>query len=523
MAVVATAGHVDHGKSTLVRLLTGTEPDRLAQERERGLTIDLGYAWTDLDGVHLSLVDVPGHERFAANMLAGLGPVAGVMFVVAADAGWARQSEEHARAVVALGLRQVLLVVTRCDLVEPATARAVQQDATGRLAALGLSAREAVRVSGRTGEGLPGLRAALRRLALAVAAADPATPVRLWLDRAFTVRGVGTVATGTLTAGTLRVEDELLLRGTRVRVRGLHSSDRAVDEVRGPARVAVNLRGVSLGDVARGDALLDPRLPAPAAVVDVTTHEPWLPGGIPRRSPGSTAAPPDSTAAPLDTTAAPPGSTAAATPGITAASPATYVTGRPFPRQLVLHVGTAAVTVHVHVLPDGRVRLRLRTPLPLAIGDRGVLRDPGLHEVRAGIEVVGLDPPRRRTSRSRLPVAVDQEAPGPELPRGKLVAWLAEQPLVPPTRAQLEDWGITAHLLARAERTGQVTRVGGLVLAGDAVHRATETVRGLDQPFRPGDVATALPTSRRVAIALLERLDTAMVTRRLPDGSRMVR
>src|SRR6476620_9416664 len=122
MAVVATAGHVDHGKSTLVRLLTGTEPDRWAEERDRGLTIDLGYAWTDLDGVHLSLVDVPGHERFAANMLAGLGPVAGVMFVVAADEGWARQSEEHARAVAALGLREVLLVVTRCDLVDESRA-----------------------------------------------------------------------------------------------------------------------------------------------------------------------------------------------------------------------------------------------------------------------------------------------------------------------------------------------------------------------------------------------------------------
>ena len=180
MAVVATAGHVDHGKSTLVRLLTGTEPDRWAQERARGLTIDLGYAWTDLDGVHLSLVDVPGHERFAANMLAGLGPVAGVMFVVAADAGWARQSEEHARAIAALGLREVLLVITRCDLVEPATARAVTVDAADHLGALGLSAREAVRVSGRSGEGLPGLRAALRRLALTLdpagATADAADP-----------------------------------------------------------------------------------------------------------------------------------------------------------------------------------------------------------------------------------------------------------------------------------------------------------------------------------------------------------
>ena len=506
MAVVATAGHVDHGKSTLVRLLTGTEPDRWAQERARGLTIDLGYAWTDLDGVHLSLVDVPGHERFAANMLAGLGPVAGVMFVVAADAGWARQSQEHARAIAALGLREVLLVVTRCDLVDPTTAVAVGQDAADRLGALGLSARETSRVSGRTGEGLPGLRAALRRLCLAVAAADPCTPVRLWLDRAFAVRGAGTVVTGTLSAGTLRVEDELVLRGTRVRVRGLHSSDHAVAEVRGPARVAVNLRGVRLDHVARGDVLLDPRLPAAAAVVDVTIHQPWL-RDLPGRPPGSTAAP-----------------HAAGTPAPHAArSSAPHSSPRPLARQLVLHIGTAAVTVHVHVLPDGRVRLRPLTALPLALGDRGVLRDPGRHEVRAGVEVVGLDPVPRRTSgrpRRTTVTAGQFERDGP---LGRLDDWWADRPLVPPTRGQLEAWGFTAHLLAGAEHAGQVTRVGGLVLAGDAVQRAAEVVVRLDQPFRPGEVAAALQTSRRVAIALLERLDATMVTRRLPDGTRVVR
>ncbi|KQU68243.1 selenocysteine-specific translation elongation factor [Phycicoccus sp. Root101] len=482
MAVVATAGHVDHGKSTLVRLLTGTEPDRWAEERDRGLTIDLGYAWTDLDGVHLSLVDVPGHERFAANMLAGLGAVAGVMFVVAADEGWARQSEEHARAVAALGLREVLLVVTRCDLVDESRALRSARAAVEHLAALGLAAREFVLVSGRTGAGLPGLREALRRLAVAVGDADPEAPVRLWLDRAFTVRGVGTVVTGTLTAGTVQVEDELLLRGEVVRVRGVQTSDRPVDRVAAPARVALNLRAVPLDGVARGDVLLDPRLPGPAAVVDVTTYEPWPRGAIPRS----------------------------------------------WPRQLVLHVGTAAVGVHVHAMADGRLRLRPATALPLALGDRGVLRDPGLHEVRAGVEVVALDPPRRRQRPTVTRQGAADEpgtAPtnGDDGPLATLGSWLAVHPLDPPTREQLGSWGVTAHVLAGAERAGQVTRLCGLVLAGDAVARATDAIQGLAEPFRPGDAAAALQTSRRVVIALLERLDSLMVTRRLPDGTRVVR
>src|SRR4051794_32507328 len=158
MYVVATAGHVDHGKSTLVRLLTGQEPDRWAEERRRGLTIDLGYAWTDLDGRRVSLVDVPGHQHFTGNMLAGLGPIEAVMFVVAADDGWSAQSREHARAVAALGIEHVLLVVTRCDLADGAPARRQSLD---QLEALGVRVRESVLVSGATGAGLPELRSAL--------------------------------------------------------------------------------------------------------------------------------------------------------------------------------------------------------------------------------------------------------------------------------------------------------------------------------------------------------------------------
>ena len=170
MYVVATAGHVDHGKSTLVRALTGMEPDRWAEERRRGMTIDLGYAWMTLpSGERLAFVDVPGHERFVPNMLAGLGPVPAVLFVVAADGGWMPQSAEHLAAVDALGVRHGLLVVTRADLADPGPAT---RQAVAEIGKTTLGAVEAVAVSAATGAGLPELREALARLAAVLAAAS---------------------------------------------------------------------------------------------------------------------------------------------------------------------------------------------------------------------------------------------------------------------------------------------------------------------------------------------------------------
>jgi selenocysteine-specific elongation factor len=478
MAVVATAGHVDHGKSTLVRLLTGMEPDRWAAERERGLTIDLGYAWTDLEGRRLSLVDVPGHEHFTGNMLAGLGPVGAVMFVVAADDGWCPQSQEHARAIAALGIAHVLLVVTRCDLVDGARAEA---QARQRFAELGVPVADCVHVSGRTGDGLPALRTALAQLA-AQSAPEPAAPepvpepgvappVRLWLDRSFSVRGAGTVVTGTLSSGTLRVGDVLVLRDRRVAVRGLQTCGEQVEVVTGPSRVAVNLRGVATTDVSRGDALLAASWPPATGLVDVRGLDP----------------------------------------------------DQRLPRTLTLHVGTAALPVRTQRLGDGLVRLRLDRTVPLLPGDRAVLRDPGLHEVLAGIEVAVVDPPTRRDRRrDAAPVR-----PGPveagDLGPTALMAWLAEHPLEPPTREQLDGWGLTPAALASAAEDGGVFRTSGLVLAGDALARAEAVVRVLDQPFTVGEAARAMGTSRRVAVPLLERLDAELVTRRRDDGTREVR
>ncbi|MGZ4600645.1 MAG: selenocysteine-specific translation elongation factor [Oryzihumus sp.] len=363
MHVVATAGHVDHGKSTLVRALTGMEPDRWAEERRRGMTIDLGYAWTALPGgAMLAFVDVPGHERFIGNMLAGLGPAPAVMFVVAADEGWRRQSTEHLAAVDALGLRDGLLVVTRSDLADP---RPATEEARDRLSRSSLGAVEAVAVSGATGAGVPMLRDALQRVADRLPTPDPTARVRLWVDRSFTVRGSGTVVTGTLPAGTVNVGDELELAGRRVRVRGLQSLGEAQDHVEAVARVAVNLRSVAREDVGRGQALLTPGSWRQTDVVDA-------------RLPSDPAA---------------------------------------LPAHLVLHVGTASVPARLRGLGGDTVRLSLARPLPLVAGDRAILRDPGRHAVAAGVVVLDVDPPslrRRGAARERALELVDSAA-GPDL------------------------------------------------------------------------------------------------------------
>jgi selenocysteine-specific elongation factor len=362
--VIATAGHVDHGKSTLVRALTGMEPDRWAEERRRGMTIDLGYAWTTLpSGQEIAFVDVPGHERFTTNMLAGVGPVPAALLVVAADEGWAAQTDEHVRALDALRVRHGLLAVTRSDLADPGPAT---EESLARLASTSLAGLAAVNVSGTTGAGLDELRAALDHLAESLPRPDPGTRVRLWVDRSFTIKGSGTVVTGTLGAGTLRGGDVLELGTRRVSVRALQRLGRPADEVRGPARVAVNLRGVPHDAVHRGDALLTPDAWRLTTIVDLRSDAGALPGHV------------------------------------------------------VLHIGSAAVPAVVRRIgPEDAAsagilaRLTLQTPLPLAVGDRVLLRDPGLRHVLGGATVLDpLPPPLRRRGAGRARAAALRDAAG---------------------------------------------------------------------------------------------------------------
>jgi selenocysteine-specific elongation factor len=335
--VIATAGHVDHGKSALVRALTGMEPDRWAEERRRGLTIDLGFAWMALpDGERLAFVDVPGHERFVPNMLAGVGPAPAVLFVVAADGGWMPQSDEHLAAIDALGISRGLLAVTRADLADPRPALQRARDEIGRTS---LGRLPAVAVSSVTGDGLPELRAALAALAADLPAPDAAAPVRLWVDRVFSMTGSGTVVTGTLPAGTLRTGDKLLLTPARrpVRIRGIESFGDKLGQARGVARVAVNLRGTAPAALARGMALVQPGGWTLTASIDVRL-------------------------------AGPPGTWQGRTP----------------PRQVAVHLGSARTTARVRPFGGPYARLSLAEPLPLHIADRLLLRDPGAARVSPG-------------------------------------------------------------------------------------------------------------------------------------------
>ncbi|WBB61813.1 SelB C-terminal domain-containing protein [Streptomyces sp. WMMC500] len=346
--VIATAGHVDHGKSTLVRALTGTDPDRLAEERRRGLTLDLGFAWTTApSGRTLAFVDVPGHHRYLATTFAGIATAPAVLLVVSAEEGWRRQTAEHLAALDAFGVRAGLRVVTRADLADPAPALA---ETVERTSGTGLAGTPAVAVSARTGEGLDLLLGELDALAAARPPPDPAAPVRLWLDRAFSVAGAGTVVTGTLAAGTLAEGDTLHLApaGRTVQVRGLESLGHAVPRVTGPARVAVNLRRVTADQVGRGNALLTP--------------ERWW------------------TTDRVDVRYAPTGRTARGR------EPARL------PAEPLVHCGTAATSARLRPLGHEAARLTLRTPLPLHVGDRLLLRDPG-SRLLVGATVLDPEPP----------------------------------------------------------------------------------------------------------------------------------
>ncbi len=249
LRVVATAGHVDHGKSSLILRLTGMDPDRWEEEKRRGLTIDLGYAWCELpSGREIGFVDVPGHERFIANMLAGVGPVRLVLFVVAANEGWRQQSEEHLAILDVLGVEGGVVALTKQDLVDRETLDLAEEQVRERLEGTVLGSARIIRVSATTGEGLDDLRAALDQV-LAEASPPPETRARLFVDRVFTISGAGTVVTGTLGGSALAVGDdvELYPHGRTARVRSLQTHKRDAARAIPVARVAANLAGTGKG------------------------------------------------------------------------------------------------------------------------------------------------------------------------------------------------------------------------------------------------------------------------------------
>jgi selenocysteine-specific elongation factor len=354
--VVATAGHVDHGKSSLVLALTGTDPDRWPEEKARGLTIDLGFAGARLpSGRRVALVDVPGHVRFIKNMLAGVGAVDAALFVVAATEGWKPQSEEHLRILELLGIERGVVALTKAALVDADDLELAGLEIAERLAGSPLAGAEVVPVDSPTGEGVGDVAAALDRLLEATpTAADRGRP-RLWIDRAFAAPGAGTVVTGTLGGGALHLEDEVVVlpSGQRARVRGLESLHERHGSLGPGHRAAVNLVGVHHRSVRRGDALVEPDRWHQTAVLDARLH----------------------VLASLD---------------------------HPVSRRgaHLLYVGSGEHAVRLRVLgPDviepgatDLIRLRLPVALPLLPGDRFVLRDAGRGETVGGGEVLDVDP-----------------------------------------------------------------------------------------------------------------------------------
>ncbi|TYB41488.1 GTP-binding protein [Actinomadura chibensis] len=571
MQVVTTAGHGGHGKSALVRALTGRD----TKEPE---------AWTELpSGRRVAFVDVPGDERSVPAMLAGAAPASAVLFAVAADEGWMPRSQEHLDALAALGARFGVLAVTRSDAADPKLAL---RQARERLAGTALRGVETVAVSAGTGAGIKELTAALDRLAGRLPVPDAAAPVRLWIDRAFTA-GRQSVVTGTLTAGTVAVGDELLLMpaGERVRVRTIGCAGEPRDSVGGVSRVVLTLR--EAGRVDPGMALVTPGAWTHTTSVDVRTRHGEASGRLARR--------------------------------------------------MTLHVGSAAVPVRLLPLGPDTARLTLNTRLALHLGDAGALRDPERRSI-AGVSVLDVRPPtlvrrgaaaararelaswpdrpdgalvlRRHGVLRRSELALMGCAPPPDavaldggwladpahwrslferlaeetsrhaarsprapgvpleaarlrlgLPARRLVAalvrpplrveagrvhgpapapapapaWeaavrrlradLADAPFAAPSAERLAELGLTGEALDDAARAGAVLRLasdddndgdggGEIVLPKGAEEAALRVLSALPQPFTPGQAAEALSTSRRVAAALLRHLGGLGLTER---------
>lgn len=274
-AVVGTAGHIDHGKTSLVRLLTGVDTDRLKEEKERGISIDLGFARLPLPGnVDCGIVDVPGHERFVRNMLAGVGGIDAVLLVIAADEGVMPQTREHFDIIRLLDVTRGVVALTKIDMVEPDWLAVMAEEVRDYLKGTPFAEAPIVPVSNRTGEGAEAVRAALARVLEGLPERRDDQPARLPIDRVFSVEGFGTVVTGTLWRGTLRPGDRVVLEppGIETRVRGVQVHNRDVAEARAGQRTAVALHGVERARLSRGDWVLRPGSLTPSYMVDARLH-----------------------------------------------------------------------------------------------------------------------------------------------------------------------------------------------------------------------------------------------------------
>ncbi|HEX2239789.1 MAG TPA: selenocysteine-specific translation elongation factor [Actinomycetota bacterium] len=470
MHVIGTAGHVDHGKSTLVQRLTGMDPDRFAEEKARGLTIDLGFAWMTLpSGVELGIVDVPGHERFIKNMLAGAGGITLCLFVVAANEGWKPQSAEHLAILDVLGISHGVVALTKSDTVEPAELDQVATAVKQRLAPSSLANASVIPCSATTGEGIDDLIAAVDELVShAPPAADRARP-RLWIDRVFTIAGAGTVVTGTLAGGRFTVGDEVEITPQRhhARVRSIQNHKKQVQEIGPGNRVALNLAGIDRDALARGQAVVKPGAWRVTSRMDCLIQV-------------------------LD-------------PAITGADHRLEEKGAH-----LLYAGSAETPVRLKLLDgdaiapgaSGYAQLLLRDPLPLARGDRFVLRDAGrILTFGGGVVVDPLAPAARRGDRDRVELlsnlarTTDAEA----------VAALVG------AEGMLEAADATARI-GSSELPAEVSRLGSVLVSSERLVELQDKLRAVlatyhaANPLERGMPRTQLRVALDVADDVFEEL-----------------
>lgn len=483
MRVIGTAGHVDHGKSTLVEKLSGINPDRLAEERARNMTIDLGFAWLELpDGDTVGIVDVPGHRDFIENMLAGVGGIDAALLVIAADEGIMPQTREHLAILRLLDIKQILIVLSKIDLIDdPEWIELVELEIEDLLAANQYAGARILPVSAQTGAGLQELRAELGRILAQLPARPDSQMPRLPVDRAFVVSGFGTVVTGTLTGGALAVGDQVELQpaGQRGRIRGLQSYQRAVTQAAPGSRVAVNIAGINSGAAKRGDVLSVPGLIQPTLLADAQFRQL------------------EDIDRPLSHNA-----------------------------EVKVFCGSAEGVARVRLLggdkltPGGRgwLQLRLRDPMPLSRGDRYILRYPSPAQTVGGGLIVNPHPGRRhKRFQQRVIDDLDLRLSGRP---GERLAQAASGP-APQSLAALQrtlgfnDAEMTAAL-DEALNTGAIRRLDDASIMASASWR--DLARAVEKelssfhqgnPLRLGMLRVELRSRLRLDQALLDHLIAA--------------
>ena len=434
--IIGTAGHIDRGKTSLVKALTGVDADRLKEEKERGITVDLGFAYKKLpDGDVLGFVDVPGHEKLVRNMLAGATGIDHVMLVVAADDGPMPQTQEHLAILHLLGLKSGVVALSKCDLVSPERLAEAETEIRRLLAGTALAGAPILPVSSVSGQGIAALEQHLVETRNSAGGLEPHGHFRLAVDRSFTLAGVGTVVTGTAVSGRVAVGDRLLVspRGQEVRVRGIHAQNRAAGLGKAGQRLALNLAGVEKGDVRRGDWLLPAALHAPTRRIDVRLSV--LPAE---------------------------------------ATPLAHWT------PLHLHLGAEDVGARVVLLETGAiapgrdalVQLDLDRPIGALRGDRFIVRDQSAQRtLGGGVVIDAFAPDTRRRRAQRLAALAALEKPT------AVEALAASLSLEPPTGLDLVPFG-TLWNLGDDERRALLSAVPHRAL-GDS---------GRELLFAPGQI-----------------------------------